>query len=177
MARRALRIAEATAALLLAVVRVFAQNSQDDLASKVLAVKYSALAAAARIQGDVRLNVTSEQANLIDGPPLLRDATLQIARALISTGNRDVTQVTVHFALVSTVTRPHTEIVKKGDAFDRVILRLLGMKTEKTITEDSCEPAATPPNEIKVAGAAAEVWIYGAVQCLAIQAGYLLAQR
>jgi hypothetical protein len=65
--------------------------------------------------------------------------------------------------------RQVTVTVKKGDAFDRLFLRVLGFKTEKTIKEKECidtEPA--PENRIDWTKVPIEVWVYHRNLCHAM---------
>ena len=58
--------------------------------------------------------------------------------------------------------------VKKGDAFDRLILRVLGFKTEKTIKEKECIDTEPPENRIDSTKAPIEVWVYHRSLCHAM---------
>ena len=144
----------------------FAQTPQDDLRSKIGGVRYPPLAEAARIQGDVHLNLTSGAATVLSGHPLLAQTALSSAKAFESIQTAEL-DVTYHFLLVDSITVVATSvIVKKGDAFDRAILRLFGFKTEKVVVDYQCQQGALRANELKISGANAEVWIYGRTFCV-----------
>jgi hypothetical protein len=51
--------------------------------------------------------------------------------------------------------------VKRGNATGRVVLRVFGLKTEKTVKGFACESKSASPGEITVSGSAVETRIYG----------------
>lgn len=86
--------------------------------------------------------------------------------------------MTYHFVLADAVTGvPTVTTVKRGNAFERAILRLFGLSTEKVVHEYRCEEGAAPANHAKANNAAIEVWIYGRTRCLETQTATLLATR
>ncbi len=150
--------------------------SQDDaaLASKVEAVKYPALSRLARIQGDVRLHLGPKGPELISGHPLLVPAAMENLKNLDNLAGADI-EVIYHFVLMDSTFRVSRRTVKKGDAFDRLILRALRIKTERVVEESECVEKNTdlPKNRIDLTKNPVEVWIYGATACLNTQASYI----
>jgi hypothetical protein len=156
----------------------FAQASGDELRSKIRAVRYSPLAASARVQGDVRISINSGVVTLVSGPPLLAQSAIESAKELGSIQDGADLEVTYHFKLVdtvSTVAKPLT--VKRGNAFDRAILRLFGLKTERIVVEYQCQESIPPANDLRISGATIEIWIYGPARCLQTESGMLIARR
>ena len=82
-----------------------------------------------------------------------------------------------HFILIDPTDVPVSTTVKKGDAFDRVFLRMLGLKTEKVLLEYKCEEGTPPPNDARITEANIDIWIYGRGRCLMIETGTLLARN
>lgn len=161
------------AALLIASIAV-AQSPTDDLRSKVTSVRYPPLAEAARVRGDVHLKVSNGAVTLLDGHPLLARTSVEATKSfapLLGSGEIDVTY---HFAFVNViVSRPIT--VKRGDAFDRAILRLLGLKTEKVAY--TCDSGVAPESSLKDSGTTVEVWVYGRDRCVDTEHSTLIARR
>src|ERR1019366_2714957 len=149
----------------------FAQTPEDALRERIAAVRYAPLAAAAQVQGDVRLRIDSGKVALLSGPPLLASTAIESAKALGSTQGEANLEVTYHFSLVKALDVPTSTLVKRGDAFDRLVLRVLGIKTEKVVVDHQCQKAVPPANIFKVAGTVIEVWIYGAAWCLTTSLG------
>jgi hypothetical protein len=113
----------------------FAQTPADELRSRIGGVHYPPLAEAARVQGDVHLNLKSGVVTLLSGPPLLVQTAIESAKTLGSIlGGGDV-DVTYHFVFAGggtiSVLRPMT--VKRGNAIGRAVLRMFGLKTEKVV--------------------------------------------
>jgi len=105
---------------------------------------------------------------LISGPPLLRQASLGSIERLGKLSERGDVEVVFHFSLIEPSV--HEVTVKKGNAFDRLILRVLGLKTEKTIKEKECsDTELSPENRIDSTKAPIEVWIYRRTPCHAIE--------
>jgi hypothetical protein len=152
----------------------FAALAQDnaEIVSKVEAVKYAPLPRMARIQGDVRLHLGPKGVELISGHPLLVPAATQ---SLTDLGNLSETEVDViyHFGLVDPTVQIISKTVQRGDAFDRLILRALRIKAEKTVREPECVETAAPKNRIDLTKNPVEIWIYGSVPCLTTQASYI----
>ncbi len=134
---------------------------------QVTEIRYPPLAAAAQVQGDVRLHSGPEGIVLISGPPLLAQAAIFGMRALGSVSERGEVEVVFHFSLSKTTMREFTTTVKIGDAFDRFILRALGLKTERTVREKRCAANTDlPENRIDFAKTPIEVWVYESSRCL-----------
>jgi hypothetical protein len=115
--------------------------------AQVREIRYPPLAAAAQVQGDVWLRPGPEGAVLISGHPLLVQTAMASMKALGRLSDRSEAEVVFHFSLVEPSVHEVTVIVKKGDAFDRLILRVLGFKTEKTIREKECVDTEPPPGK------------------------------
>ncbi len=158
----------------LAIVAV----AQDDagMVSKVEALKYPALSRQARIQGNVSLRSGPKGVEVISGHPLLVTAALDNLRSLGKLSEIDV-EVVYHFVLVDAATRITRTTVKKGDAFDRLILRALRMKTEKVVEDVRCvENPDQPKNRIDLTKNPVEVWIYGSIACVQVEASYVASR-
>jgi hypothetical protein len=158
-----------------------AQSAEDMLRSRLTSVHYAPLAEQARIQGDVRLRLNSGVVTLISGHSLLTRIAVENAKALGSIQSATNLDVTYHFVIVDTARSvPTSTIVKRGNAFERAILRVLGLKTEKVVHGYRCEEGTAPindVNDVKVNGAAIEVWIYGRTHCLQTNTATLVARR
>jgi hypothetical protein len=155
------RIATAMASLLLFAGAGLAQ---------VREIRYPQLAAAARVQGDVRLRSVGDGWVPISGPPLLVQTAMASMKALGTLSDRTEAEVVIHFALIEPTVREVTVAVKKGDAFDRLILRVLGVKTEKTIKRQECHVSPElPENRIDSTKAPIEVWIFGRIHCVMVE--------
>src|ERR1039457_7033160 len=91
---------------------------QDEaaLTSRVRAIRYPPLAAAAQVQGDVRLRSGPGGVVPIIGPPLLVQAAVVSLKGLGKLSERSEVEVVFHFSLIDPV-REVTVTVKKGDAF------------------------------------------------------------
>jgi hypothetical protein len=135
--------------------------------AQVTAIRYPPFAAAARVQGDVRLRSGPDGVVPISGPPLLVQAAIVGIKALGQLPERSAVDVVFHFSLIEPSVREVAVGVKKGNAFDRLILRALGFKTEKTMIEKECviDPGPLPGNRIDSTKAPIEVWIYGRRLC------------
>jgi hypothetical protein len=157
-----------------------AQTAEDLLSSKLTTVRYHPLAQQARIQGDVRIRVTNGVSTVISGHPLLAPTAVAIVDAVGSVQSQTDLDVTCHFVLVDTVTSvPTVTRVKRGNAFERAILRVFGLTTEKVVHEYRCVEGAapTPTNSVKVNGTVIEVWIYGRIHCLQVDTATHVARR
>lgn len=149
-----------------------AQSSEDALRLKIESVHYPPLAEAARIQGDVRLNVKSGIVTLEAGHPLLAQTAIENAKTFGSVQGETNIEVTYHFVIDTPATSVPTPItVKRGDAFDRAVLRIFRLKTEKVTIEYRCEESVAPPNDLKESGAVIEIWIHGREHCIETEAG------
>jgi hypothetical protein len=149
------------------------------LRAKVAAVHYPPLAEAARIQGDVRLEANSGAVTLVSGHPLLALHAIGNAMTLGSIQGQTKLNVTYHYVLVdaSVYSVPTVTTVKRGNALERAILRVLGFKTEKVVRSYRCEEGVVPANEIKSDGGIIEIWVYGRTRCLQTNTAKLVARR
>jgi hypothetical protein len=121
------------------------------------------LAAAAQVQGDVLIS----GGTVVSGPPLLREA----ARRGVDLLNfRDQNAVQFHFILIDVVLSTRT--IKKGDALDRMFLRILRIPVTKNIQECGENPASAPANRLDSTKNPIEVWVYGKARCLQTQTSY-----
>jgi hypothetical protein len=126
------------------------------------AIVYPPLAAAARVQGDVLISDGA-----FTGPPLLRQAALRGIELLKS--NPSQSGAMFHFVLVGTVQSTRTEKVVKGDAFDRVFLRILRIPVAKKIETRECtERPNIPANRIDTTKDPIEIWVYGRERCVMV---------
>ena len=150
----------------------------EGLRSKIRAVHYSPIAEAARIQGVVHLKVKSGGVSVVGGHPLLYPTAIESAKALGSIqGDTDV-EMTYHFVLVDNTTSVPTRFTApRGNVFERAVLRVFGRKTVRVLVEDRCEEGAPPANDVRIAGAVVEVWIFGQIHCPEINSATLVAQR
>ena len=139
-------------------------QTEDALRSRIATVHYSPFAEHARIQGDVRLQVTDGLVRLVSGHPLLAPLAIENAKTFGSTQGQPSFDVTYHFVLVDTSTHtPATMTVKRGNAFERAVLRVFGFKTEEVVQFSVCESGVAPPNNIKTDGAVIEIWVHGRI--------------
>jgi len=146
----------------LAAAAIFGQTTEEELRSRLSNVHYPPLPQQARIQGDVHVSLNGSVVTLVAGHQLLAPTAMESAKALGSIQNQSVLDVTYHFVLVDTTRSvPTTTTVKRGNAFERAILRIFGRPTEKVVHDYRCEEGVAPPVEVKINGAALEVWIYG----------------
>jgi hypothetical protein len=153
-----------------------AQSLDDVLRSKLTSVYYPPIAEQARIQGDVRLHVNNGVITVLSGHPLLAPIAAQSAKAFGSVQSQTALDMTYHFVLVETVTHgPTVTRVRRGNAFQRAILRVLGLSTETVVHDYRCEEGPAPTNHLKLSGAAIEVWIFGKERCLQTQTATLVA--
>jgi hypothetical protein len=162
----------------LLVGSAFAQTPEDGLRSRIATVHYALLAEQARIQGDVRVHLNSGVATLLFGHPLLAQTAVESAKAIGSIGSETNLDLTYHFVLADTTVSVRTPTtVKRGNAFERAVLRMFGRKTEKVVLEYECQEGLPPPNVGKVVGSVVEIWIYGRTHCLQTEGAALLARR
>jgi len=159
------------------VVRaVAAQTSADELRSKSIDVRYLHLAEQARIQGDVHLRLASGVVTVLSGHPLLAPTAVNSARLFVSVLGSKEFDLTYHFVLIDTSV-PTWVTVKRGNGFERAILRIFGLKTEKVVLDYVCQEGAPPVNDLKISGTTIEIWIYGRTHCLEINTAESLARR
>jgi hypothetical protein len=162
----------------LLVAAAFAQTAEEGLRSRITTVRYAPLAEQARIQGDVHLNLNSGVVTLLSGHPLLTPMAVESAKAFGSIPGQTDVDVTYHFVIVDTAPNvPTSTTVKRGDAFERATLRLIGLKTGKVVHGYQCESGVAPANDVRVNGAVIEIWIYGRTSCLMPQTATLAARR
>lgn len=104
---------------------------------------------------------------VVSGHPLLVPAALE-GMKILNLSDPDK-QVIYHFILIDPVPVTRTETVSKGDAFDRLILKFLGIKTEKVVQIHDCVADPNPPkNRVDSEKTPIEVWVYGAIGCLQV---------
>jgi hypothetical protein len=162
----------------LIAVGAFAQTAEDALQSKLTDVRYSSIADYARIQGDVHLVLSGGVVTVVSGPPLLAPMAVESAKAIGSIQRQADFDLTYHFVLVDTARSvPTSTTVKRGNAFERAILRLFGLKTEKVVQGYRCESGVPPANIVKLKGAAIEFWVFGGTHCLETNTAALVAER
>jgi hypothetical protein len=152
--------------ILLAPLATIAQDTSG-LISKLEAVRFAPLARQARIQGDVRLRFGSGGVMVISGHPLLVQTAVG---SLIEIGNiseREI-EATYHFVIVdNTEVRITKRVVKRGNRFERLILRAFKKETEKVVEDRECVENPVPPkNRINLTGNHLEVWIYATGMCV-----------
>ena len=163
---------------LLLAASAFAQTPGAEWRSNVASMHYPPLAEAARVYGDVHLRFHSGTLSALSGHPLLVQAAIQNTKMLGSLpGGTDVDLV-YHFILVETTTSvPMPVNVKRGNAFERAVLRIFGRKTEKVVVEYRCQEGTPPASHLDASATNIEVWVYGGTHCLQTQAATLVAQR
>ena len=155
-----------------------AQTTEGVLRSKLTSVHYSPLAEQARIQGDVRLRLNGGVVTVVSGHPLLAPIAVESAKALGSIQSERNLDLTYHFVIVDTAKRVATSTtVKRGNAFERAILRVFGLQTEKVVHGYRCESGIAPANDVVGNDAVIEVWVYGRTFCLQTQTVTLMARR
>ena len=150
----------------LSPLATFAQDASG-LASRIEAARYNPLARQARIQGDVELRSGRDEITVINGHPLLAQEAVSNLKGLGKFSDVEIEAI-YHFVLVDgTYTRVTTRVEKKGNRFERLILRAFMMKTEKVVEYTECVENPTPQkNRIEATGNHIEVWIYGGSMCL-----------
>jgi hypothetical protein len=107
---------------------------------------------------------------------LLVQAAVESAKSFVPMQGATTLGLLYHFALIGPTTVPSPTIMRKGDAFDRIFLRMLGLKTERVVVEYRCHREVAPPNDVKVSGANIEIWINGSGFCLMVETGTLIAR-
>lgn len=153
-------------------------QTEGGLTAGVATVRYPPLAEQARIQGDVRLEASSGVVSLVSGHPLLAPQAINNAKTLASLQGKTKVEITYHFVIVDTAySVPGSSTVKRGNAFERALLRVLGFKTEKVVDRYQCENGVAPPGEVQIEGAVIEIWVYGRTFCLQTNTATLAARR
>ena len=100
------------------------------------------------------------------------------AKAFGPIQGRTELDVKYHFVLVDTTSSVLTSrTVKRGNALERAVLRMFGIKTEKVVLDYRCQEDVPQANDVRLAGAVIEVRIYGRTRCLQTQAATLTARR
>ena len=111
---------------------------------------------------------------LLSGHPILAQIGVESAKAFGSIQSETNLDVTYHFVLVDTATSvPTSMTVPRGNVFERAVLRMFGFKTEKVVIEYRCQEGVPPANDLKIAGAAIEIWVYGRTRCLQTEAAFV----
>jgi hypothetical protein len=121
----------ALAVKFLVVGAALAQTPEDVLRSQIATARYAPLAEQARIQGDVHLKLNSGVVTVLSGHPLLAPIAVDSAKTFGPVQGRTELDVMYHFVLVDTSV-PTSTIVKRGNALERAVLRMFGLKTEKS---------------------------------------------
>lgn len=152
----------------------FGQAPDDALRSEAHAIRYPLLAEAARIKGDVHLRLSSGAVTVISGHPLLVHAAEENAKTLGSVEGQGDLDVTYHFVIINLRACRETR-VKKGDAFDRAILRMLRLKTEATVS--ICDDGIAPLSDLWRSGQRIEIWVWGRDRRIETESGTLIARR
>ena len=148
---------------LLSVSSVSAQVSEDELKSKIAPAVYPRLGEMARIEGDVLIEVSAGMVAVLSGNQVLVPAALESAAPLALVQGGGDLPLTYHFLLVDTshsVTRPVT--IPRGNALERVMLRIFHRKTEQVVLQQRCEEGPVPPNDFSISGTGIEIWVFGA---------------
>lgn len=153
-----------------------AQTREDNARSRITSVRYAPLAKQARIQGDVRLSLDAGVVTVLSGHPMLARTAAESATDLASILGTTDLDFTYHFVLFETTTVPTSRTVRRGNAFERAVLQIFGLKTERVIHGHECQNGVARPNDLKIAGSAVEVWIFGGV-CLQTEAATVIAKR
>ena len=163
---------------LLSVHAALAQISAAESRSKIIDVHYPRLAEYARILGDVHLKLAAGLVSVLSGHPLLAPTAVESAKLLGSIQGQTDIDLIYHFVLVDTARSVPTWVaVKRGNAFERAILRMFGFKAEKVVLDYQCQEGDPPASDLKVSGTTIEIWVYGRTHCLQTQAAELLARR
>ena len=174
-----IRFAPILVAASLLAASLSGQSPADQIKSRIEGLQYVRLAEMARVQGDVRISHHSDTLSVISGSPLLVPLARQTTATLVSLMGLGDSEFIFHFILTDsgTMTVANPRVVKRGNAFERVILRALGRKTEKTVTEYECREVKAPPSNFRINGASIEIWIYGRELCVMPNSSNLVAKR
>ncbi len=144
-----------------------AQTPEDELNARIARIRYPMLARMNSIQGDVHLKLVSGVVAVLPKPSLISQVAVENANLVGSLPGMLDLDILFHFILDDHFTKVPTQVtVKRGNAFERIFLRLFGLKTQKMVTEYLCYQAPpSPPNRQEFSGATLEIWIYSSVQC------------
>jgi hypothetical protein len=125
----------------------------------------------------VKLRSDADGVTVISGHPLLAAAAVNNLKGLGKFSNHDIEAI-YHFGFVSGEMRTTTRVERKGNRFERLVLRAFMMKTERVVQGTECIEDSTPPkNRIEVAESRIEVWIYRPVPCLLMMSSGQIALR
>jgi len=143
-----------------------AQPIEDKLA----ALQYPRIAGMVRVQGDVGFAIDAGAARVLSGNQMLATGAIENARMLV--GTTDPVELLFHYQLVDAGSRIVQLREPKGDAFDRLILRLLHRPTFRMV--DACAETRDnlPPARADLTTKPIEVWIYEGVRCLQTVVAY-----
>ena len=131
-------------------------QEQKPIEEKLAAIRYPDLARRTRIQGDVRVVIDAGAARITSGNQLLSPGAIETAKALVP--GADSAEILFHYQLEDVCTRVKQRIEPKGDAFDRMILRLLHLPTFRVVFYTDC--GEVPPTRADFTRNPIEVWIY-----------------
>jgi hypothetical protein len=136
------------------------------LKMKVEGIRYPSLADQARIQGEVEFYVKEGKIDVVHGHPLLAPAAELNLRNL-----EPYLPTNVHAIYIFKLSpQPKVEIIRvpKGDRFERAILRLLHLDTEKAVMTYHCEPKQGDPSiyELDEKTGELRIRVFGGVHCL-----------
>ena len=131
-----------------------------------------------RQRGFRGINLSSGAVTLLSGPPLLTRIAVESAKAFGPIQGDTNLDVTYHFVLVDTAASVVTSTtVQRRNAFERAVLRMLGLKTQKAAIDYLCQEGVPPANDLKLAGAVIEIWIYGRTRCIQTEPATFVAKR
>ena len=137
------------------------------LQERLDAIKFPAIARQARQRGDVRVSAESGNVHAVSGPALLRESAIEGAKLLapnLSIGrSSEPLEFIFHYGFADEL--PVKKVRLKGDAFDRVFLRLLHLPTSRTVMEVDCH-AHLLPGRIDSTRSAVEVWVSFTSSCV-----------
>ncbi len=139
-----------------------------DAEQKVPGITYPPVAELARVVGDVKLAYGPEGIKYISGPLMLATPTvIAAAKELIAPGNSEG-EIIFHFSLLDPDIRRITRFVQKGDALDRLFLRVFHIPTVRVEEEYSCNEKKdqTSRNRLDATKRPIEIWIHGVTRCL-----------
>ena len=158
------------AAFVLLAASGFAQKPPEEWQAEIARVRYAPLPEFARVEGDVRLQARGGLVTVLSGPPLLLQTALDSAKRLSSMAAGTDLYFAYHFSVVDTaITVPTVTTVKRGNALERVVLKMLRMKTEKTVTGSRCESRPAPVSEMPISGTTVDIRVYGRTVCAEAQ--------
>ena len=161
-------------------------GQEDETGKKVLETQYPMRARQARISGNVWLSIDlSDNVEVESGHHLLVPVAMKSLKSIGRTGSvlgllsDEKIKVVYHFVLTKPDIRTTKTVVQKGDAFDRLILRVLRLKTTKVVENSECFTGPkTPKNRMDNSVSPVEIWIYGVdvAECIETEAGYIASR-